>query len=279
MKVFYTPLQSVAENDSFSPSAGKPALLVAQWRSRWPDKIQLMDPRPVTATALSLAHKSSMVEDILACREANGFGNYSQDVADSLVWTNGSFVSATQYVLKHGGAACSPTSGFHHAGYNYCRGFCTFNGLMVAAMMVRRDASRIGILDCDYHYGDGTQDIIDRLALDHVVHMTTGALPKSQEPEDFITRLPEMLAELKLDLLLYQAGADAHIDDPLGGWMTTDQLRRRDRAVFSYCRQASLPVVWNLAGGYQADVQKVLDLHHATMEECLYAFDGLSMDE
>jgi hypothetical protein len=31
------------------------------------------------------------------------------------------------------------------------------------------------------------------------------------------------------DVLLYQAGADPHINDPLGGWLTTAQLRERDR--------------------------------------------------
>ena len=144
---------------------------------------------------------------------------------------------------------------------------------MVAAMMARRRAPRIGILDCDYHYGDGTQDIIDRLALEHVVHLTTGALPRPYDPEKFLAGLPRALADMKADLLLYQAGADAHVDDPLGGWMNTEQMRRRDRIVFRYCREAGLPVVWNLAGGYQEDLQKVLDLHHATMEECLNAFE------
>jgi acetoin utilization deacetylase AcuC-like enzyme len=31
------------------------------------------------------------------------------------------------------------------------------------------------------------------------------------------------------EVLLYQAGADPHINDPLGGWLTTAQLRERDR--------------------------------------------------
>jgi acetoin utilization deacetylase AcuC-like enzyme len=272
MKVFYTPAQNVAENDSYSPSAGKPALLVEQWKSRWPDRLEFVEPRPVTAAALSLAHNSKMVEEILACRRSNGFDNRSKAIADSLAWTNGSFVSATLHALKHGGAVCSPTSGFHHAGYDFSGGFCTFNGLMVAAMVARRQVSRVGILDCDYHYGNGTDDIIDRLALDHIDHLTTGGLPRPWDPEEFLGKLPLALAEMKVDVLLYQAGADAHVDDPLGGWMTTEQMRRRDRLVFRFCREAGVPVVWNLAGGYQTDIQKVLDLHHATMEECLDAF-------
>jgi hypothetical protein len=54
------------------------------------------------------------------------------------------------------------------------------------------------------------------------------------------------------DVLLYQAGADPHIDDPLGGWLTDAQLAQRDRLVFETCRELGLPVAWNLAGGYQS---------------------------
>jgi acetoin utilization deacetylase AcuC-like enzyme len=76
------------------------------------------------------------------------------------------------------------------------------------------------------------------------------------------------------DLLLYQAGADPHVDDPLGGWLTTAQLRERDRRVFSGCRAAGLPVAWNLAGGYQSPLSKVIAIHDHTMLECLAAFVG-----
>ena len=74
------------------------------------------------------------------------------------------------------------------------------------------------------------------------------------------------------DLLLYQAGADPHVDDPLGGWLTTQQLRERDRGVFQTARSLGVPIAWNLAGGYQANLRKVLDIHDNTMLECLCAY-------
>ena len=128
----------------------------------------------------------------------------------------------------------------------------------------------MGILDCDYHYGDGTDNIIEILKIDYVDHLSSGILTCSSQ--EFLDSLPGRLEKMKVDLLIYQAGADAHIDDPLGGWMTTQQMRERDRAVFEHCRKAGVPVVWNLAGGYQKDIQLVLDLHHMTMEECLRFF-------
>lgn len=52
-----------------------------------------------------------------------------------------------------------------------------------------------------------------------------------------------------LDVVLYQAGADPHVDDPQGGYLTTEQLAERDFMVFCECRQRGLPIAWNLAGG------------------------------
>ncbi len=65
--------------------------------------------------------------------------------------------------------------------------------------------------------------------------------------------------------MLYQAGADPHLDDPLGGGLTSEQLARRDRIVFEGCRQTGVPVVVNLAGGYQQPVERVVELHVNTL--------------
>ena len=74
------------------------------------------------------------------------------------------------------------------------------------------------------------------------------------------------------DVVLYQAGADPHIDDPLGGWLTIEQLRERDRLVFENAERFGLPIAWNLAGGYQSPLRKVLDIHDNTMLECVSVF-------
>ena len=72
----------------------------------------------------------------------NGFGNYNREITNSLRYTVGSIVGATIHVLRTPGStdsrvAVSPTSGFHHAGYDFGGGFCTFNGLMIAAIHVQ----------------------------------------------------------------------------------------------------------------------------------------------
>jgi|GEM_PF-2280498 len=58
--------------------------------------------------------------------------------------------------------------------------------------------------------------------------------------------------------------------------MTGEDMRQRDRLVFTLCGDLGIPVVWNLAGGYQRDrhggIFSVLDLHLATKEECVDYF-------
>jgi len=48
----------------------------------------------------------------------------------------------------------------HHAGADYCGGYCHLNTAAIAAQAAR-DAGhpRVAILDIDYHHGNGTQDI------------------------------------------------------------------------------------------------------------------------
>ena len=50
--------------------------------------------------------------------------------------------------------------------------------------------------------------------------------------------------------------------------MTNAQLAHRDFLVFDTCRKLGLPVAWNLAGGYQTPLRRVLDIHDATMRMC-----------
>jgi acetoin utilization deacetylase AcuC-like enzyme len=191
-------------------------------------------------------------------------------------------VAAAEYVLtaprQHAlQVAVSPTSGFHHAGHDFGGGFCTFNGLMVAAIRAHDLglARRILILDMDQHYGNGTDDIIEKLNIDYIDHITASKSYDTAEAAMAASDLSrnEALADRQYDLVLYQAGADIHVDDPLGGLLTTEQMRRRDCNVFGGCAAFGAPIVWNLAGGYQRDdegtIAPVLALHRNTMIECI----------
>jgi acetoin utilization deacetylase AcuC-like enzyme len=271
--VFYTPHQ-VATTASISPSAGNPAAVVASWQALGLP-IRIDTPEPVTVDDFALAHERRFVDRVLALQQDNGFGNRSAEVAAALPWTTGSMLSAARHVLAHGGVAAAPCSGFHHARYDFPAGFCTFNGLMVTALKLKAEGriSRIGILDCDQHFGDGTQALITlHNAKDWITHVTAGQ-DYPREAAVFLAALPDLVRGLRdCDLVLYQAGADPHVDDPKGGYLDDAQLACRDAIVFAEAKAIGVPIAWNLAGGYQTPLRRVLDIHDRTMIECVRAY-------
>ncbi len=258
----------VADSGGFSPSAAKPAAAVASWQQLG-IPLDISSFSPVTREQIKRAHDPKFVDDLLDCRINNGHSNRSPAVAASLPFTSGSLLAAARAALANGIGAVSPTSGFHHAGHARAGGFCSLNGLMVTALNL--PDCKVGVLDFDMHYGDGTDSIIRQLNLSkRVIHR---GHPGGGDVEAWLKTIPGTLdAFAKCNVVLYQAGADPHIDDPLGGWLTTDQMRRRDRLVFAGLRERGVPVAWNLAGGYQTPFQAVLDLHDATMQECAAAW-------
>lgn len=286
LPVFYTP-RMVAAFESFSPSAGKPAQVIASWVSRgFP--IRIMEPTPATTEELKWAHSPGYVDGVLACTLKNGFGNTLREVAATLPYTTGAMLSAAREAIRNGQVAVAPCSGFHHAGYDEPFGYCTFNGLMVTAFALKHEglAERVGILDFDMHYGDGTESLIQRhQAGDWVRHYTAGAeYGVADQATAFLSRIPDLVKSMQdCDILLYQAGADPHIDDPLGGFLTTQQLRTRDHLVFQAADSLRLPVAWNLAGGYQIDerggIRAVLEIHDNTMWACSEVYAGAQADK
>ncbi|MET0793193.1 MAG: hypothetical protein ABW061_16855 [Polyangiaceae bacterium] len=278
LKVFYSSDMVSDAGRGISPSDRKPfEVSAALARTTWP--IEFIEPEPTTLANICRVHEAHFVRDVLELRRPSGFGSISASVARSLPYTCGAFYGSCALALGEGISA-SLSSGFHHAGPSASRGFCTFNGLMIAAaqLLDEQRVARVAIIDCDYHYGDGTQAIIDAMSLgDRVLLVTFGLTYKKPDEASaylaHVRRLRAILAQFKPDLIMYQAGADTHIDDPLGGLLTSEQMRERDRTLFTIARGLSIPVAWNLAGGYQVErdgsIPRVVELHLNTFEEAL----------
>lgn len=284
IQVFYRAEQSSTAAVDYSPSAAKPKLVVEDWLSR-PEiahHLQIQSFTPAIDAVLCGAHDPAYVEGVLSGMVENGFGNTSREIAKSLRYTVGSVVAAAMHVLavpdKSGlHVAVSPTSGFHHAGYDFGGAFCTFNGLMAAAIRVHALglAKRILILDMDQHYGNGTDNIIKKLGIDYVDHLTAS---RSYRTATQALACADLSANMDMragryDLVIFQAGADIHVDDPLGGLLSTEQMIQRDALVFEGCAAHGIPLIWCLAGGYQRDqnggIAPVLALHRNTVIECI----------
>lgn len=282
--IFYNPHMSVDGLDSFSPSASKPRRfveLMAQYRYHAYGPHGLGKVVPVTHDDLCLAHTKRYVDGVFSGTTLNGFECRDARVPESCLWTIGSLLAASRYAMLHPATpVCSPTSGFHHAGYDFGGGFCTFNGLLVVAAKLINAAPvnnfKVAILDCDFHHGNGTDDILDKHPAlgSHILHLTAGRHFHGNDPHaealEFQAWLHEATVEInafKPDLVLYQAGADPHVKDPLGGFLDNAGLIQRDRVVF---RGIKAPIVWCLAGGYQpprAGIDPVLEIHRNTLLE------------
>ena len=81
MRVVYSDAMC-APVQGYSPSAAKPAAVMAAWRSRWPG-LDVRPPIPATREDFYRAHARRYVDDVLDCRAANGFGTRVPEVSAS----------------------------------------------------------------------------------------------------------------------------------------------------------------------------------------------------
>jgi acetoin utilization deacetylase AcuC-like enzyme len=231
------------------------------------------DFEPYSAADFEEAHDRAYVRGVLEGTASNGFGTIDPELTNSLLYSNAGHWAAARHVLQHGGVACSATQGFHHAHFGDGYGYCTFNGLVItAAKALRNGVQRVLIIDGDGHYGDGTEDVLDRTMLrDRVMHITRpdiGRIIHSHwNTAMWRSFAKDLIRSAKPGIILYQAGADAWDQDPYGvGYLSKEGLAARDRGIFTAARDAGVPLVWNLAGGYAEPMQDTIDIHLQTLK-------------
>lgn len=209
--------------------------------------------------------------------------------------SNGGAVAATGAALRDG-VAGSLSSGLHHARRDRGAGFCTFNGLALAAWTARDlGANRVLILDVDAHCGDGTHALTRELEwISHVDVSVNGfdryepsprqSLTIVSEASGYLGAIQEQLARLeelaRIDLCLYNAGMDPHENCAIGGLpgITAAVLAERERLVFGWCRGRQIPIAFVLAGGYtggRLDQAGLAALHRLTIEQAATASAAL----
>lgn len=91
-------------------------------------------------------------------------------------------------------------------------------------------------------------------------------LPEGMEDEDYLRTLaeylPDLLSEVKPDLVFYDAGVDPHIGDKLGKLALTDRgIYCREMQVLSTCVAAGYPVACVIGGGYADDMKSLVWRH------------------
>ena len=180
------------------------------------------------------------------------------------------------------GLACNTAGGTHHAFPTYGSGFCIFNDIAIAARLLKRQnlVKTVLVIDLDVHQGDGTAWIFRDDPSVFTFSMHCGAnfpgrkqisdldvsLEAGTEDDGYLVQLaahlPDLLTQVKPDLVLYDAGADPHRDDRLGKLALTDEgLYRRDKYVLETCSKARYPVACVIGGGYGKDMNALIYRH------------------
>jgi acetoin utilization deacetylase AcuC-like enzyme len=154
-------------------------------------------------------------------------------------------------------AFCAVRPPGHHAKKEKAMGFCIYNNVAVGAnyLIKKYKYNKVAIIDFDVHHGNGTQDIFYNN--EKVLYISTHQYPyypgsgseKEKGKFNNIFNIPleagtsaekylnayehvlNKLKEFKPEFLLFSAGFDAHIDDPLA------QLRLRSEDFYELTKR------------------------------------------
>jgi acetoin utilization deacetylase AcuC-like enzyme len=224
----------------------------------------------------------------------------------SLSNVNGYYSAALQSIKDR--VSCSLSTNFHHATRSQGSGFCVLNGFAIVAkkLISEKMVTKILILDCDYHYGDGNAvtfendnqiqifDIygglhsqeIDVLKASNIVSYRVDS---SEEYFSKLDMLTEILDNFKPEIVLYDAGMDVWIESRIGkiSGMNAKNIRRRESFIFNVCKERNIPVCFVIGGGYvryknengaplsqseiENNINELVNIHKTTFEEAFKA--------
>ncbi|TGQ56649.1 histone deacetylase [Mesorhizobium sp. M1C.F.Ca.ET.193.01.1.1] len=278
------------------PMSKYPLLMEALRRRGLAEPEALATPEPAPAAWLRLAHAADYVGQVLACEVPEkiereiGFPVGRRVSLRAQLATAGT-VLAARLALKHG-IACNAAGGSHHARRAQGAGFCTFNDVAVASLVLlaERAVENILVVDLDVHQGDGTADILkdEPRAFAFSMHGERNypprkiasdfdiALPDGTGDAAYLDRLgavlPELSAKRRWDIVFYNAGVDVHVEDRLGRLALSDEgLRSREAMVIRHFRMSGVPLCGVIGGGYSTDVPS-LAARHAILFEAAAAY-------
>jgi acetoin utilization deacetylase AcuC-like enzyme len=260
------------------------------------DGIELVQPQPLAWDQVVQVHDPEYVRAVQTgipryLAESQGFA-WDAGLWPMVLASNGGAVAAGLDALQHG-LAGSLSSGLHHARRGYGAGFCTFNGLVIAARAaLAAGAGSVLILDLDAHCGGGTASLIAEEPRIWQMDVSVNSFDLYADPADHdgtqqvylrvVSSSDKYLAEIerglreierrgpRFELCLYNAGMDPFEGCSTGGLtgITREILATRERLVFDLFREQGTAVAFVLAGGYVGwglDVEGLVDLHRLTL--------------
>jgi acetoin utilization deacetylase AcuC-like enzyme len=247
-------------------------------------------PEPMPREWIEAVHDPDYAAEVLEARVPKhkerriGFPVTPQVAKRAQVVPGGTWLAAL-LALEHGYAA-NTAGGSHHALADTGAGFCILNDLAIVAVRLVEEgrASRVLIVDCDVHQGDGTASLTaGRPGIaTYSIHAEKNfpvrkarstldvALPDGTGDDAYLAALAETLPPLvdgfAPDLILYQAGVDPFAEDRLGRLsLSHDGLAARERWIGGFFGARGIPIASALGGGYGQDAMEVAERHAASI--------------
>lgn len=260
------------------------------------DGVEIVEPRPLSWDQVVQVHDPDYARSVQTgvpryLAESQGF-EWDPGLWPMVLASNGGAVAAALDALQSG-LAGSLSSGLHHARRGYGAGFCTFNGLVIAAQeALAAGAESVLILDLDAHCGGGTASLIETEPRIWQVDVSVSAFDIYASPahhdrdprvrlqvvhgsKQYLEDVDRSLREVAsmspaFDLCLYNAGMDPFEGCSTGGLagITTEILDARERLVFAWLQAQDIPTAFVLAGGYIGwglDAGGLVELHRLTL--------------
>jgi len=281
LKVAYNPKYTIAEYGFDTTRKAK--WIADELENEAVPNTELVDPAAFINRAKELIDEIHSGEYVQALKTGSpsilatsqGF-SWDKGIWEMAVNSTAGVIAATELAL-HEGAAGSLSSGLHHARHDSGSGFCTVNGLAVAATHAKTLVDgRIVILDFDAHCGGGTHSLIkDDGQILHLDLSTNGF--DSYEPvgenylkignypaDNYLEQVDEILNRIpsETDLLIYNAGMDP------APMISGETLQIREQRVATWAAERQIPAVFVLAGGYTWSMsqEELVELHINTIE-------------
>jgi len=254
---------------------------------------QVVQPLPVPRRWLELVHQrryhQAFARGELSPSEQRRIGLPATAPLVQRTWLAVGGTVLTARLALHHGLACHLAGGTHHAFPSHGSGFCIFNDCAVAARVLLQEGAvhQVMVIDLDVHQGDATAAIF----ADEPRVFTVSAHCASNFPlhkqrsdvdlpladglgdDDYLLavgdRIPELLDQVRPQLVLYNAGVDPHHSDRLGRLnLSSTGLLQRDRLVLDACLRRSIPVATVIGGGYDA-LQPLVERHSLVFRAAL----------
>ncbi len=239
---------------------------------------EFVEPEPAQEKDLFLVHTKRLVEEVKNERILDPDTPNIKGIYNYALLSAGGAIKAMELALTGEKSFSLMRPPGHHAGKDFCGGFCYFNNIAIAVAKALEKVKKAAILDIDCHHGNGTENIF--LGKNNVLYVSLHQSPlypgtglKSQfnvfnfplssetTEKEYLESLDKGLkkiSDFQPDVLAISAGFDTYKKDPITMFNLGIETYQKIGKKIS---DLNLPTFAVLEGGYSSD-----------LPQCLYNF-------